>query len=70
MRRLRISARLTSIMDAEFGDGARQRRAWMHRKRRAMAPESMALLTPFVGPDALPMEAYSDEAIAALVGPA
>jgi 2-polyprenyl-6-methoxyphenol hydroxylase-like FAD-dependent oxidoreductase len=70
MRRLRISARLTSIMDAEFDAGARQRRGRMHQKRRAMAPESMALLTPFVGPDVLPMEAYSDDAIAALVGSA
>jgi hypothetical protein len=32
-----------------------------------MAPEAMALLTPFVGPDMLPADAYSDGAVAALL---
>ncbi len=32
-----------------------------------MAPESLATLTPFIGPDALPPEAYSDEAVAAFL---
>ncbi len=67
MRRLRISARLTAAMDAEFTDEARARRHRMHLRRRAMAPESLALLTPFVGPDMVPAEAYSDEAVAALL---
>ena len=67
MRRLRIAARLTAAADAEFTAAARARRQRIHQKRRAMAPEAMALLTPFIGPDVIPAEAYSDEAVAALL---
>ena len=67
MRRLRISARISAIVEAEFDDAARSRRQRVAEKRRAAAPESLAMLTPFIGPDALPAEPYSDEAVAALL---
>ncbi len=67
MRRLRIAARLAAIVEAEFNDAARLRRRRVAEKRRAMATESLAMLTAFVGPDALPADAYSDEAVAALL---
>jgi menaquinone-9 beta-reductase len=67
MRRLRIAARITAILEAEFDTAARERRHRAAERRRAMAPESLATLTPFIGPDALPPEAYSDEAVAAFL---
>jgi 2-polyprenyl-6-methoxyphenol hydroxylase-like FAD-dependent oxidoreductase len=67
MRRLRVAARISAIVEAEFDDAARSRRHRVAEKRRAMAPESLAMLTPFVGPDTLPAECYSDEAVAALL---
>jgi menaquinone-9 beta-reductase len=67
MRRLRIAARITAVLDAEFDTAARERRHRAGERRRAMAPESLAMLTPFIGPDALPAEPYSAEAIAALL---
>jgi 2-polyprenyl-6-methoxyphenol hydroxylase-like FAD-dependent oxidoreductase len=67
MRRLRIAARITAVLDAEFDAAARERRRRAGERRRAMAPESLAMLTPFIGPDALPSEPYSDEAVAALL---
>lgn len=67
MRRLRIAARITALLEAEFDTAARERRHRAAERRRAMAPESLASLTPFIGPDALPPEAYSDEAVAAFL---
>jgi 2-polyprenyl-6-methoxyphenol hydroxylase-like FAD-dependent oxidoreductase len=67
MRRLRIAARISAVVEAEFTDAARSRRQRVAAKRRAMAPESFATLTPFVGPDTLPADCYSDEAVAALL---
>jgi 2-polyprenyl-6-methoxyphenol hydroxylase-like FAD-dependent oxidoreductase len=67
MRRLRVAARISAIVEAEFDDAARSRRQRVAEKRRAMAPESLATLTPFVGPDTLPADCYSDEAVAALL---
>ncbi len=67
MRRLRIAARIAAILEAEFDTAARERRHRAAERRRAMAPESLATLTPFIGPDALPPEAYSDEAVAAFL---
>jgi menaquinone-9 beta-reductase len=67
MRRLRVAARISAIVEAEFDDAARSRRQRVAAKRRAMAPESLATLTPFVGPDTLPADCYSDEAVAALL---
>jgi menaquinone-9 beta-reductase len=67
MRRLRVAARISAIVEAEFTDAARSRRHRVAQRRRAMAPESLATLTPFVGPDTLPADCYSDEAVAALL---
>jgi len=68
MRRLRIAARIAATVEAEFDDVARARRRRVAELRRKMAPESLATLTPFVGPDALPADCYTDEAVAALLG--
>jgi len=68
MRRLRISARIAATVEAEFDDVARARRRRVAELRRKMAPESLTTLTPFVGPDALPADCYTDEAVAALLG--
>jgi 2-polyprenyl-6-methoxyphenol hydroxylase-like FAD-dependent oxidoreductase len=67
MRRLRIAARIAAILEAEFDAPARERRHRAAERRRAMAPESLATLTPFIGPDALPPDPYSDEAVAAFL---
>ena len=67
MRRLRIAAQITAKVEAEFDAAARARRHRVAERRKTMAPESAAIFTPFVGPDALPAAAYSDEAIAALL---
>jgi 2-polyprenyl-6-methoxyphenol hydroxylase-like FAD-dependent oxidoreductase len=67
MRRLRIAARISAAVEAEFDDAARARRRRVAERRKAMAPESLAFLTPFVGPDVLSADCYTDEAIAALL---
>jgi 2-polyprenyl-6-methoxyphenol hydroxylase-like FAD-dependent oxidoreductase len=67
MRRLRVAARITALVDAEFDDAARARRRRVAERRMRMAPESLAILTPFVGPDALPGDCYTDAAVAAYV---
>ena len=67
MRRLRIAARITAVIDAEFDAAARARRRRAAERRMRMAPESLAILTPFVGPDALPADCYTDEAVAAFL---
>ena len=67
MRRLRIAARITAIVEAEFDATARERRRRVAERRMRMAPESLAILTPFVGPDALPADCYTDRAVAAFL---
>lgn len=67
MRRQRIAARVSAVLEAEFDTAARERRQRVGEKRRAMAPESLAMLTPFIGRDALPAEPYSGESVAALL---
>jgi 2-polyprenyl-6-methoxyphenol hydroxylase-like FAD-dependent oxidoreductase len=67
MRRLRIAARISAAIEAEFDDAARARRRRVAERRKAMAPESLSVLTPFVGPDVLPADCYTDEAVAALL---
>lgn len=66
MRRLRYSARAASIRDAEFTVAAKQRRARV-RTRLREHPELMPIfITPFVGPEHFPAEAFSDAAMAAI----
>ncbi len=61
MRRLRFSARMSSVRDAEFTPAARARRGRLHQRSRENPALFSALITPMVGPEALPNEAYSDE---------
>lgn len=67
MRRLRYSAELLSVVEAEFGPAARARRA---RARARMAADPMMLapkLAAFIGPELLPAEAFTPEARSALL---
>jgi len=63
MRRLRVAAAMDSVVHAEFGPGATA------RKLRIVGNPmiAMARSASMVGPELLPPEAYSDEAMAAVV---
>jgi 2-polyprenyl-6-methoxyphenol hydroxylase-like FAD-dependent oxidoreductase len=68
MRRLRVTARLTSVLRVEFGEEARRRRLRaMHRATVEKLP-SPGLAT-LVGPERLPAEAFEQSAINALLAP-
>ncbi len=51
MRRLRIAARITAILEAEFDTAARERRHRAAERGARWRPKSLAMLTPFIGPD-------------------
>ena len=59
MRRLRFVASLTSVLDSEFGDAARDRRHDYHL--RAAADPSLRAhgMAPMSGPEALPAEVFT-----------
>jgi 2-polyprenyl-6-methoxyphenol hydroxylase-like FAD-dependent oxidoreductase len=63
MRRLRVAAAMDSVVHAEFGPEATA------RKLRILANPAIAMArgAAMVGPDMLPPEAFSDEAMAAVV---
>ena len=63
MRRLRVAAAMDSVVHAEFGPEATA------RKLRIMGNPALAMArgAAMVGPDLLPAEAFSDEAMAAVV---
>lgn len=62
MRRLRVAAAMDSVVHAEFGPEATA------RKLRIMANPMLAMArgAAMVGPDLLPAEAFSDEAMEAV----
>ena len=67
MRRLRYAARAAAIRDVEFTDEARTRRVRV-RQRLERQPELLPIvITPFLGPEHFPAEAFSDTALAALL---
>jgi menaquinone-9 beta-reductase len=69
MRRLRLSARLASVRDCEFGDQARARRARLFGLFMVDPLITGLMMAPFVGPEAVPAEAFNKEALeAALKG--
>jgi len=69
LRRLRFSAQLTSELEAEFGPEAEAKRDRAGR-RVAVDPElAMWLLAAFVGPEALPPEAFEPSVRARLLAP-
>lgn len=63
MRRLRVAATMDSIVHAEFGPEATA------RKLRIMANPALAMArgASMVGPELLPAEAFSEEALAAVI---
>jgi 2-polyprenyl-6-methoxyphenol hydroxylase-like FAD-dependent oxidoreductase len=61
MRRLRFSARMSAIRDAEFTPIARARRHRLHQRFVENPMSFPALITPMIGPEALPADAYTDE---------
>ncbi len=68
MRRLRIAARLATRLRVEFGPEARHRRA--RAERRSFFENQLSPLpSAFVGPDALPAEAFEQRTIDALLVP-
>jgi 2-polyprenyl-6-methoxyphenol hydroxylase-like FAD-dependent oxidoreductase len=66
MRRLRIAARLVSVLRAEFGDAARKRRLAVARRVMVDKQLSPALAT-LSGPETLPSEAFDQHTIDALL---
>ncbi|NJN50414.1 MAG: FAD-dependent monooxygenase [Gammaproteobacteria bacterium] len=68
MRRLRIVARMTAIRDSEFTEAARLRRAKIHERIIANPTLAITAAAAFVGPDALPAEAFDDRLINEVMG--
>ena len=68
MRRLRIAARLATKLRVEFGTEARQLRA--RAERRSFFENQLSPLpSAFIGPDALPAEAFEQRTIDRLLAP-
>jgi 2-polyprenyl-6-methoxyphenol hydroxylase-like FAD-dependent oxidoreductase len=68
MRRLRFSAALQARLLAEFGDEARALRAGVFERQQKDPTLGMAAISAFVGPEALPAEAFSQQAAIAVFG--
>ena len=70
MRRLRLSARFITVRDCEFGEAARARRERLHGKFMSDPVATGLAMAPLVGPDNVPVEAFSEAGLAAaLNGP-
>ena len=70
MRRLRFAAKVQAVIDMEFGDAARARRADIFK--RAAADPSLRIqgFAVMAGPEALPPEAFSQAAWDRIMGDA
>ena len=64
MKRLRVAAQMDSIVHAEFGPEATARKLRLKEKQAADPTLGMARGAVMVGPELLPAEAFSDEALA------
>ena len=62
MRRLRFAAAMTSVREAEFGPEASVRRHRLHALSLQQPSLMAATFAAFIGPDALPAEAFSSAA--------
>lgn len=58
MRRLRFGARLTSILNTEFGDEAKARRERAHDREASDPTLRLSSLATLIGPEALPAQAF------------
>jgi hypothetical protein len=67
LRRLRITAGLATKIRVEFGEDAKQRRARVSNRmlERQLSPLPAAV----IGPERLPVEAYTPETIEKLIAP-
>jgi hypothetical protein len=67
MRRLRITAGLSTKIRVEFGEDAKKRRARVSDRmlQRQLSPLPAAV----IGPERLPPEAYTPETIEKLIAP-
>ena len=63
LRRLRLSARFSSVRDCEFGEAARARRGKLHGMMLSDPVVTGLTLALFVGPEAIPSEVFSDAAL-------
>jgi 2-polyprenyl-6-methoxyphenol hydroxylase-like FAD-dependent oxidoreductase len=61
MRRLRFAAEITSALDAEFGDAARERRRLYHARSAADPMLKAHGLAVMAGPEILPPELFTPE---------
>lgn len=68
MRRLRFSAAAQSRLYAEFGAGPRAFRREFFARQKTEPGLGMAQMSAFVGPEALPAEAFSQAAARAMFG--
>jgi len=68
MRRLRFSAALQAHLNAEFGAAARARRRDYFERQKADPSLGMAQVSAFVGPEALPAEAFTPAAALSVLG--
>jgi hypothetical protein len=68
MRRLRFAAMISSVLDAEFTDAARERRR-RHFEHAAADPSLRAhALAVMAGPEAAPPEVFTPEHLARVLG--
>jgi 2-polyprenyl-6-methoxyphenol hydroxylase-like FAD-dependent oxidoreductase len=70
MRRLRFSAALIATLHAEFGPDAVARRRRALERFRDDASLQLARAAPFVGPEIVPAEVFTDDTRARLFAPA
>ncbi|MBX3706964.1 MAG: FAD-dependent monooxygenase [Pseudomonadales bacterium] len=68
MRRLRTVARMSAVRESEFTDEARRRRAGIHERLAANPMLGVAFGAVFVGPEAIPAEAFEAPAVEAVMG--
>lgn len=68
MQRLRVSARLTSLRDCSFGEAGYRQRQTIHERLEKNPDLGGAFVAPFIGPEQLPVEVFTDEATSAIVG--
>ncbi len=65
MRRLRLAARFASVRDCEFDARARARRHALHAKLMQDPVVTGLSLAAIVGPENMPAEVFSEDALAA-----
>lgn len=70
LRRLRFVASVVAALESEFTPEAHARRLQFHARRAANPELGLPLFAAFVGPDALPAEAFTEDTRARILQPA